>query len=207
MGQNRFLRVWLTIVVLVAGILLIRAQISVAQAPTLSDVLAKESKADKASNAFDPGLLVVSLLGLSVVTLSAAKSVELVQRHRCRQTMAAQDEPKIIIRREDNLERLDALRKESAELSKANSWFKEENSKLKLRVGELIAELEELSRAEKMLKKSSFSLGKEIERLKAENELLMLKVSSLETKESKPKRAVGKAQSKLKAPAKAKKKK
>jgi hypothetical protein len=201
--QNRFARVWLMILVVALGLLVVRLGTIGQPAPTLSDVLAKDP-VQQSSKPADVPLFVASILALSLATLSAAKSFEILKRNRAKVCPPAVEEPRIIIRREDNVERLEALRKETAELSKANSWFKEENSKLKLRIGEIAAELEELSRAEKMLKKSNISLGKESERLRAENELLLLKVNSLEVK---PKKTVVRPKSKLKAPTKAKKKK
>jgi len=191
--ENKFLKVWFVILILAVIVLAGRTWlISQQQHPSLAEVLSRNP--GQASN--DLSLFVVALLALSLATMSAAKGYELYKRNKSLACAVLPEESVAVA--DETSKALSGLKRNLDELVKMKEWLKEENVKLKERLSDLAAELEEMTRAEKMLRKSNISLSKECERLKSENEMLLLKVNSLKIK---PKRTTGK---KKKTKAKAK---
>lgn len=182
--ENKFFKLWFVILILAVLVLAGRTWLlSQQQTPSLADVLSRNS--GQASN--DLSLFVVSLLALSLATMSAAKGYEIYKKNRSLACAVIPEAPEAAANETEQA--LSGLEKNLSELIKMKEWLQSENVKLKERLSELGAELEEMTRAEKMLRKSNISLSKECERLKSENEMLMLKINSLKIK---PKRITGK---------------
>ncbi len=191
--ENKFLKLWFVILILAMLVLAGRTWfISQQQTPSLAEVLSRSS--GQASN--DLPLFIVSLLALSLATMSAAKGYEVYKQNKAPACAVLPQEPSAVA--DETTKALAGLKHSLAELVKMKEWLQSENVKLKERLSDLAAELEEMTRAEKMLRKSNISLSKECERLKSENEMLMLKINSLKIK---PKRTTGKKR-KVKAKAK-----
>ncbi|MBI5399904.1 hypothetical protein HZB07_04770 [Candidatus Saganbacteria bacterium] len=182
---NRGLFLWCAILALMA-VLSSQAFSIAKRAPSLSQVLAK-----KPVHARLPGpdftLLIASLLSMSLATMSAAKGYKFFKRSRTSASVAKLAEQEAVIA---------FLRQHIEQLNKGRNWLQEENIGLKEKLGTLTVEIEEVSRAEKMLRKSNISLSQEGERKKAENEMLLLKISALAIK---PKKRIGKINKKGKS--------
>jgi hypothetical protein len=205
--SNRFTLIWGLGLVLVVVILGGRSLSTANATPSLEQVLSSKivshvsatAKTPPMSGAPDFALVVVSLLAMSLATMSAAKGYEIFRRNRSLSSEILSELPSLPQLSEETAaleikvaEKEDAvrsMRKHIEQLNKGKDWLQQENSGLKEKVGSLTSGVEEISRAEKMLRKSNVSLSKECERLKAENEMLLLKVSSLAIK---PQRNVGK---------------
>ena len=195
--STRFSLVWGAVLFLVLFLLGGRA-LSLAQiSPSLTQVLTHKV-GHSASTWPDFSLLVASLLAMSLATMSAAKGYELVKRNRpmanailpefTELPRLSEEVAAIETKLTEKEGVIESLRKHIEQLNKGKDWVHQENSGLKEKLGNLTSAGEEISRAEKMLRKSNISLSKECERLKAENEMLLLKISSLAIK---PKRVVG----------------
>ncbi|MBU0672414.1 MAG: hypothetical protein KJ732_05245 [Candidatus Margulisbacteria bacterium] len=180
---NRFVMAWLLVLILIAGVLVTRWWFVSQQAPTLSEVLNRST----VKQSPDFSILIASLLALSLATMSAAKGYEVYKRNSVLTCAVIPEEPVSVA--SEKTAALQGLQEDVTELSKVKTWLQQENIELKERLANIAAETEEIAQAEKMLRKSNISLSKECERLKVENEMLLLKVSSMALR---PKQAKGK---------------
>ncbi|MBN2057614.1 MAG: hypothetical protein JW782_02330 [Candidatus Saganbacteria bacterium] len=190
----KFMVVWFSLLVLLIVVLTGRVWLVGQQPPTLEQVLARQTE----STSPDLSALLASLLALSLATMSAAKGYEIFKRNRSL-TCVLPEAPARPDASEKSGGEIETLRGDVDELSRLKEWLQQENSELKERFGNLSSEVEEITRAEKMLRKSNISLSKECERLKAENEMLLLKISSISLK---PKGSKNKAKAGIKAKSK-----
>lgn len=184
-------KTWVVILVLASLALGARFLLASQSPPTLEEVLSQKTSESNDNFSF----FLASLLALSLATVSVAKGYEIFKRNKCvGQTML----PEIPVVAPENSE-LESLRRSAEELRRIKDWLVKENSGLKERLNNQSSEVEDVVRAEHMLRKSNISLSKECERLKSENEILTLKINSLVMK---PKRNNGKKKIKTKALAK-----
>jgi uncharacterized protein (DUF3084 family) len=139
-------------------------------------------------------MLAASLLALSLATISVAKSYEILRRGR---PMAAVVLPQVKVEQSK-----DAGNKELEELRQALAGLQLENAELQSGLKGLKGEFRDVDKIEKMLRKSNISLSKECERLRSENEILMLKINSMKIKTKK--RGNGKAKRKAQVRVKSK---
>jgi hypothetical protein len=200
--KSRFVRIWSALLVLVFIVLAVRMLGFDHASPSLEQVLSKNT----GSKGSDFSLFIASLLAFSFATLSAAKGYELFKRNRafCKGIMPEMaldiDEHKTMI--VDLKRNLEELLSYNEELRSTKDWLEQENTGLKDRLSNLTCEIEEVKSAEQMLRKSNISLSKECERLKSDNEILMLRINSLlvekepEIKEPKEKENIRTTQSK-----------
>jgi hypothetical protein len=186
-----FTRTWVVILILASAILGARYFFVSQHSPTLEEVLARNA----GGGSPDISLYIVSLLALSLATISVAKGYEIVKRSKSVGKVALPEDP--AVGPEDS--ELGSLRRSLEEIRRIKDWLVQENAGLKGRLHNQTSEVEDINRAEQMLRKSNISLSKECERLKSENEILTLKVNSLVMK---PKRKIGKKKTKTKALAK-----
>ncbi|MFH1684604.1 MAG: hypothetical protein ABIA67_06955 [Candidatus Margulisiibacteriota bacterium] len=181
-----------SVAVILAGALWFTDQ----QAPTLKDVLSQNGK----NGSPDFSLFVASLLALSLATISATRGYETFKRSKPVVKAVLPEKPVATIEQTteqiNEKKMIEGLKNNLKESGKVKAWLQQENVSVKERSASLTAELEEISRAEKMLRKSNVSLSKECERLKSENEMLLLKINSLEIKPKK--RAAKKTKTKAK---------
>jgi hypothetical protein len=167
--KSRFAKVWLFTLILVLVALTARF-VFFNHAPTLEEVLSQR----QIGNSYDISLFIATLLAFSLMALSLAKGYEILKRNKpIADTVLPEEKNKLLE------EESEELNWEVEELTKANDFFIRENAELKDRLNKLTSRLEETDQTEQMLKKSNVSLSKECERLKSENEILILKVNSL----------------------------
>ena len=169
------MKIWFVMLVLVAAVLGLRFFLLSQGAPTLQEVL----NHNRFGGAFDLSLIIASLLCLSLATLSAAKGYEIVTRSR---SVAAAVLPEMLEASQSASEELNA---EHEKLKQNEEFVRQENNELVTRLRRLSSDVEEFRRIEPMLRKSNIALGKECERLKAENEDLILKINSFNPKPEK----------------------
>ncbi|MEA3494134.1 MAG: hypothetical protein U9R38_07120 [Candidatus Margulisiibacteriota bacterium] len=174
-------KILLSLLVLVLLITVSRHLFFNSSPPTLEDVLSRQH-AGESSDPKNLSVIIASLVALSLTALSLAKSYEIVKRKKACPEMIlpeVKDEPMPVDLGED---------REIEELSQIKETLMLQNGELQTQLRISACEIEELKRIEQMLRKSNISLGKACERLKAENEDLVLKANTI--KIAKPKKVV-----------------
>ena len=193
--KDRFVIAWGLILVLV--LLAVGAKFIFASQlnPSIDDVLSRSPQ-----TGFDFSMFVASLLALSLATISAAKGYEILKRNHSLAGSVMCQSPEEDIAEQIQAEELAELRETIQKLERCchdlganKARLKQENHDLKEQLNKFSFDLGEVSRAEQMLRKSNISLSRECERQKSENEVLALRV---ETLESEPKVRLIKARTK-----------
>ena len=176
--KSRFVRIWLALLVLVFIVLAVRMLGFDHGSPSLEQVLSKNT----GPKSGDFSLFIASLLAFSFATLSAAKGYEFYRKSKLiSKTIMPEipldiDEHKnMVVDLKRNLEELLSY---NEELRSAKNWLEQENTGLKDRLSNLSCEIEEIKSAEQMLRRSNIALSKECERLKSDNEVLMLRINA-----------------------------
>lgn len=172
MMQSRFTKVWVSLLVLT--LVLVGARytfFSQPQAPSLEQVLLQEN-VPAHKNSQDLSMLIASLVAFSLAALSMAKGVEMVRKnHPVTAAVLAEEKPQVVV---------DFCKdREIEELAQIKRALMEQNSDLRNQIRRHAQDLDEIKKVEGMLRKSNISLSRECERLKAENEELVLKVNSV----------------------------
>jgi hypothetical protein len=178
----KFAVVWLSLLLILVIATAVRVISTSQSPPSLGEVLSQEH-AQNEKRPFDFSMIIASVVGFSLAAMSLAKGYEIVSRRK-----SADD---ICLPKEDfsQLDRkLGEKSQEVEKLSHANEDLLAQNGELDTRSKIATCEIEELKRIELMLRKSNISLGKDCERLKAENEELMLQANSIKIKATAPKR-------------------
>jgi len=193
--DQRYAKAALTVLFTVTTVLAIRFFLFQQNAPTLGDVLSQNT----GKGVENLSMFIASLLAVSLATFSAAKSYELYKRNKSIVSPILPEEPVADSLMDSAVEELQGS---NEELKTIKEWLEHENAALKERLGNLSSEVEEINKAEQMLRKSNISLSKECERLKSENELLLLKINSLMIKPKSSSKDKTKTKRKTKARAK-----
>lgn len=170
--DQRYAKATLTVLFTVTTVLAIRFFLFQQSTPTLEDVLSQNT----GKGVENLSMFIASLLAISLATFSAAKSYELFKKNRLVVSPILPDELADIPKVDSAFEELQGS---NEELKTIKEWLEHENAALKERLSNLSSEVEEINKAEQMLRKSNISLSKECERLKSENEMLLLKINSL----------------------------
>ena len=145
------------------------------KSPTIEQVLSKGT----AKGAQNFSFAVVGLLALSLATLSAARGYDMIRKRKSLGELFQSD----ISETPAPLDPIDPeLGAKIAELTGMLDGAHGENGKLREQLNLLSAEAEELGRAENVLKRSNVALSRECDRLKSENEMMMLRASAMEVK-------------------------
>lgn len=173
--KSWFAKLWLSLLVFLLVILSARLAFSSQESSSLREVLLNTPSRH---TPFDPATIIMILLAFSLTTLSLAKGYEILRRANF---------PKLILPGGKSLplnnngdkELIDELKMSLDETRGSKENMLKENEDLRSKRKIMHLELEELKRVEHMLRKSNLSLDKECERMKAENETLTLKASSL----------------------------
>ncbi len=179
--RSKFGKIWLSLLVLVLLITAARYLFFNSAPPTLEDVLSQQHVRES-SNSKNLSLIIASLVALSLTALSLAKSYEIVKRKKACPEMIlpeVKEEPAPVDLSKD---------REIDELGQIKETLMMQNGELQTQLRISACEIDELKRIEQMLRKSNISLGKGCERLKAENEELVLKANTI--KIAKPKKVV-----------------
>lgn len=142
--------------------------------PGLKDVLAQNPP----QNSFDPSLWVASMLAFSLAALSVAKGYEIFQRNRSVAVALIPEEEEEGLAQEINPDGST----EGEELKRIREALLLENSEYKEQVKKAHVKIEEISQVEQILRRSNIALGKECERLKAENEEFQFRINALKIK-------------------------
>jgi hypothetical protein len=145
------------------------------KAPTIEQVLLKGA----AKGAQNFSFAVAGLLALSLATLSAARGYDMIRKRKSLGGLFQADAS-------DSSAPPEPIEPElGAKISKLTNMLDGahgENAKLRDKLNLLSAEAEELGRAENVLKRSNVALSRECDRLKSENEMMMLRASAMEVK-------------------------
>jgi hypothetical protein len=161
--------------------------------PSLQEILANQSTR-KPLNA---PLIIASLLSVSIAALSAAKSYEIFKRSKSPIPNIAEamieNESEAAIESEQASESVD-LKKECEsykvmheEAARSIQLLQDENKDFASRIKILYSEIDDMKKIESMLRKSNIALGKECEKLRSENEELLLKTNTIKLKKPKMK--------------------
>lgn len=186
--KSKFSRLWGGLFALVVLLLALHFIFSAQHSPSLQDVLTKHG------DPYQGSLLVAGLLALSLLGVSLAKGYELVTR---RQAIAEMIMPEECVCSEEITEdkEIEVLRKGIKELRETIEQLESgketlelENSCLQDEFAYQETRLKDLVSIEEMLRQSNIALGKECERMKAENEELVLKLNSFQLKDKKKSR-------------------
>ncbi len=172
--RGRYVKVGLSILILIAVILAGKSLFFTQQAPSLREVLAHSPT----GGAHDLPLIIASLLAFSFAMLSAAKGYEIFKRNKSFTPAVLSKEAINPFKTTGGYGVSRLKNKEFDELKD----LRLENHRLKNQPGEIRSELDELKEIAHALRKSNISLGKDCERLKNDNEMLILKNSSLKIK-------------------------
>ncbi|MFA5840410.1 MAG: hypothetical protein WC890_07160 [Candidatus Margulisiibacteriota bacterium] len=177
----KFFKIWVGVLLLVVVAGGIHFAFFGNNNPSLQDVLTNKP----APGSWDLSLLVASMLALSLATLSAAKGYEIVKRSKNKQAelpIAENEMDSLETITPLNLE-LESIKTECESYKKMHSeamqsihFLQEENVDLAGRIKILYSEIDEVRKLEAMLRKSNIALGKECEKVRAENEELVLKL-------------------------------
>ena len=165
--KGKFAVIWLSLLLILVVATAARIITSSQQPPSLGEVLSQEHIQEK-GKPFDFSILITSLVGFSLAAMSLAKGYEIVSRRKSSDDICI---PKADFSQLDR--RLGEKSQEIEKLSQANEDLLNQTGELDTRLKIAACEVEELKRIEQMLRKSNISLGKDCERLKAENEELM----------------------------------
>jgi|GEM_PF-1339367 len=179
---GKFVVILGVLLVILAVVLTVRIISAKRQPPSLEEVLSQQHSPEK-GKPFDFSILITSLVGFSLAAMSLAKGYEIISRRK------SSDD--ICLPKEDfsQLDRkLGEKTQEVEKLSHANEELLAQTGELDTRLKIAACEVEELKRIEQMLRKSNISLGKDCERLKAENEELMLQANAVKIKATAPRR-------------------
>jgi hypothetical protein len=144
------------------------------KSPTLEQVLSKGTAKGTQNFSF----AVVGLLALSLATLSAARGYDMLRKKK---SLGAMLQPEVETSVPSGLIEPE-LGAKISELTRMLDGAHGENAKLRDQLNLLSAEAEELGRAENVLKRSNVALSRECDRLKSENEMMMLRASAVEVK-------------------------
>lgn len=172
--SSRFARIWLSLSVFLLIIFSARLAFSSQQTSSLHEVLVNQPSSP---NPFDPTMLIMILLAFSVTTLSVAKGYEIFRRAKLPSLVLPNG--KSLAVKNGDAELIDELKVSLDETRRSKENMLKENEDLRSKRKIMHLELEELKRVEHMLRKSNLSLDKECERLKKQNEELLLTTSAL----------------------------
>lgn len=168
--NSRFMRVWIILFILVIAGLAARMIYINQSSPTIKEVLNSEVGKSPDFSAF-----LLCAVAFSMLALSLAKGYEIFKRGRA--TLLDEPKPQVNIY-SDSEDKFESLEKNLAEAKKSKDDLVEHNMELSNRLRTTISEFETVKQIEQILRKSNIALGRECERLKSENEQLMLKVNS-----------------------------
>lgn len=170
--KSRFVVIWIALLVVIVGLVAVRYLFNQTP-PTLVEVLSQDH-VKKSGFSWDLSLIFASLAAFSLAALSLAKGYEMVSRKKPVEAVCPSGVEVGVLEKD-----IEGKNQEIEKLAKCNGDLQECKGELETRLKIVNCEVEELKRIEQMLRKSNISLGKECERLKSDNEELMLRANAI----------------------------